>query len=279
MAYDDELGDTLKAIEAVETSRHARDDDFVMIRVDGRGFSKFTSTMEKPHDRRMAAAMRGTATDLLEHFGAEIVYAQSDEITLIFKPGKVPFGGRLQKLASAVAGKATVFFVLRALKEFPDLVLAKAPSFDGRAVATDSRHAAMFIVWRELDARRNAALGAGRMLFSQSQLNGKSPSEIKESLRAADIDFEMQFDEFFRRGSIFRKRAVEAALTEEELAAIPEKHRESKRGEIFTRNRVEELTGLPSLYDVENIEDFLFEDAEPIVVQKTFFRTLMEPGR
>ncbi|MDW9478967.1 hypothetical protein GOB57_09765 [Sinorhizobium meliloti] len=295
--YQDAMGDMLKAREAAETDRRVAPGECAMIRIDGMVFSKFTSAMEKPYDELMAAAMKATAVRLLEECAPDFVYTQSDEITMVFGPDRpIPFDGRLMKMAGAYAGKASTYFAFEALKRFRngvdnglrsaasqsemsaqvaafielfDWLDAKAPAFDGRAVSVEPEVAAQFLVWREIDARRNAALGAGRAAFTQSQLAGKSPGDIKDMLTALGIDFYAAYPGHFRRGSFMRKRQVEMVLTEAELARIPEPIRESKRGQTFIRSRVVEVDR-PPFYAMENVTAFAFEDAEPIVIEKPF---------
>jgi len=80
------LGDEMKAAEAdtcaavVDVSRP------VVVRLDGHCFSTFTRGFDRPYDLRIHRAMVGTATDLLERFGAVTAYTESDEISLIFPP-------------------------------------------------------------------------------------------------------------------------------------------------------------------------------------------------
>jgi tRNA(His) 5'-end guanylyltransferase len=300
--YEDAMGDMLKAIEGHETSRQVVPGECAMIRLDGMVFSKFTSSLEKPYDTLMADAMKATATRLLEDCSPDFVYTQSDEITMVFGPDKIlPFDGRLMKMAGAYAGQASTIFAFEALKrfrnginnclrsveperqqeqvaaflEFFDWMDRKAPAFDGRAFSVEPEIAAQFLVWREIDARRNASLGAGRATFTQAQLGGKSPGDIKDMLTEIGIDFYTKYPNHYRRGTFMRKRQVKMMLTEEELARIPEKIRDSKRGQTFVRSRVVEVEDRPPFYAMENVAAFVFEDAEPVVVSKTFAQHLI----
>jgi tRNA(His) 5'-end guanylyltransferase len=293
--YDDVLGDSLKAIEAVETERRVTPGECVMVRVDGMAFSTFTSQMAKPYDIDMAEAMKATAQALLAAFDPAFVYTQSDEITLVFAPDRIPFDGRLQKIATACAGKATSHFrgemterimryveeraadmnatqALAMVRELSERMDRMAPAFDGRAVGTTPEMAAQFLVWREIDARRNAALGAGRAVFTQAQLGGKSPGDIKDMLLAAGIDYYEAYGNHYRRGSLMRKRQVQMTLTEEELLRIPEHVRETKRGQLFTRSRIVEVEDRPPFYMIDNITQFALDDEEPVYEEKPFAR-------
>ncbi|MCS4089588.1 tRNA(His) guanylyltransferase Thg1 family protein [Rhizobium sp. BK176] len=310
--YEDAMGDMLKAHEAKETERRVAPGECAMIRLDGMSFSKFTGSMVKPFDRLMADAMRATAMRALEVFGPNFVYTQSDEITMVFSPERMPFDGRLQKMAGGYAGKISTFFMAEAMKRFAngvdqlrmdvdvardngydhdaaveladhvrgfidlfDRLARAAPAFDGRAIGVDHEMAAQFVVWREVDARRNAALGAGRAEFTQSQLGGKSPGDIKDMLTALGIDYYDRYPNQFRRGIFMRKREVAMSLTEEELARIPEHVRESKRGTTFLRSKAVEVEERGPFYEMDNIVEVLFEDADPVVVEKPFARHIV----
>ena len=295
--YEDAMGDMLKSIEARETGRRVAPGECAMIRIDGMVFTKFTSAMEKPYDTLMADAMKATATRLLEDCAPDFVYTQSDEITMVFGPDRpMPFDGRLMKMVGAYAGMASTIFTFEALKRFrngidnglrsaePERLQAqvaaflelfdwldrKKPAFDGRAVGVEPEMAAQFLVWREIDARRNGSLGAGRAVFTQAQLGGKSPGDIKDMLTALGIDYYAEYPNHFRRGTFMRKRQVEMTLTEAELARIPEKIRESKRGQTFVRSRVVEVEDRPPFYAMENVTAFAFDDAEPVADEKPF---------
>jgi tRNA(His) guanylyltransferase len=296
--YEDAMGDMLKAREAFETERRVAPGECAMVRLDGMVFSKFTSSMTKPYDTLMADAMKGAAVRLLEECSPDFVYTQSDEITMVFAADRImPFDGRLMKMASAYAGKATSFFIFEALSRFKngvnnglreatspvelaqattafvelfDRFARAAPAFDGRAVGVDHDLAAQFLVWREIDARRNGALGAGRAEFTQTQLGGKSPADIKDMLLALGIDYHAEYPNHFRRGTLIRKRQVEMTLTEQELERIPASIRESKRGQTFVRSRAVEVEDRPPFYEMANVTAFAFEDAEPVVTPKPF---------
>ena len=60
--------------------------EFLVVRADGHGFSKFTRGFSRPFDPRIHKAMVSAAADAMEEFGAVSAYTQSDEITLVFPP-------------------------------------------------------------------------------------------------------------------------------------------------------------------------------------------------
>jgi len=266
--YDDTLGDAIKAIEDAESMRSAETGQPIVVRVDGVAFSKFTKGMARPFDLDMSEAMVSAASAVVRDFHCRIGYTQSDEMSFILwhPTNELPHSGRLQKLASRFAAKATAAFLLEALERFPDRVRKQVPEFDGRATAFPSVDlAAKAILWRELDARKNSVSMAARAHFSANQLHGKSSAEMRAMLLSKGVDFR-EYPERFRRGVFLRRVIEERMLTDEELARIPEKHR--PQGPV-TRSRVAQVS-LPPLHLVENLAEVLFEGAEPAVETRRF---------
>lgn len=132
--FDEEtLGGRLKGYEADFESTIPYD-QYIVVRIDGHKFSKFTKGFTKPYDPILSYSMEETTKDLVAKFGAVTGYTQSDEITLVFKPtfkekqtqslvdcdgfelckpeitNNQIFGGRVQKIASLVAAYTTMRF-------------------------------------------------------------------------------------------------------------------------------------------------------------------------
>jgi tRNA(His) 5'-end guanylyltransferase len=61
-------------------------DKFIIVRIDGHKFSKFTKGFDKPFDTFLSETMEETTKILVEEFNAVTGYTQSDEITLIIQP-------------------------------------------------------------------------------------------------------------------------------------------------------------------------------------------------
>src|SRR5438105_3699874 len=84
-----------------------------IVRVDGRGFSRFTENrFEKPFDPRFRDLMVHAAGALLKELHGLYAHVQSDEVSILFRPEAVPFDGRLEKLVSVSAGIASAAFTL-----------------------------------------------------------------------------------------------------------------------------------------------------------------------
>lgn len=64
----------MKEYEKVEAGRKASNTYPLVARLDGRGFSKFTKTLKKPHDSRLTLLMIDTTKYLVEQTHAFIGY-------------------------------------------------------------------------------------------------------------------------------------------------------------------------------------------------------------
>lgn len=151
------IGDRMKAYEAATETRIIPRLP-VMVRLDGRSFSKFTKGMERPFDANFREAMIEVTKYLVEQTHSKIGYTQSDEISLVLytenlKSGSIFFDGRVQKIASNLASMASVKFLLEMQKRFPEKVdgTKTLPSFDARVFPVPSKtEATNCILWRDI---------------------------------------------------------------------------------------------------------------------------------
>ncbi len=143
----------------------------VYARIDGRSFHRFTRSMDRPFDVFLMAAMHGVTQHLIEQTHALIGYTQSDEINLVWHhtnpKSETIFGARIQKMASVLSGMATSKFMMTAIGFWPDLAESLLPHFDARIFALPNRdEVANAMLWRELDATKNAVSMATRCHYS-----------------------------------------------------------------------------------------------------------------
>ena len=139
---------------------------YLVVRLDGKRFSKFTKSLKKPFDEKLSYCMVETTKYLMETYQAIIGYTQSDEITLIFKSdllmngGKLdtslPFSGREQKICSIFAAGCTVKFNMLISENLPEK-LSEMPIFDCRAFPVSTKELAILCVgYRQIDALKNS---------------------------------------------------------------------------------------------------------------------------
>jgi tRNA(His) guanylyltransferase len=164
---------------------------WVVLRLDGRGFSKFTaSRFEKPFDERFHGLMVHTAGVLLEELGAIYAYTESDEISLLFRPSWGLFDRELEKVISVSAGTASATFTL---------ACEELAHFDSRAwLGPRRKHVLDYFRWRQDDAGRCALHG---WCYWTLRKEGKSVKEATTALRGQGVSAKNEL--LFRHGINF----------------------------------------------------------------------------
>jgi hypothetical protein len=117
--------------------------------------------------------------------------------------------------------------------------------------------AANTILWRCLDAQRNAISMVAQANFSHAELQGKGQHEMLRMCAEQGIDFE-NFPDAFRYGQFFRREIVERTLTDDELAQAPSGHQRPANS-IFFRRDVLPLEGMKSFRDCVNRVEVIFD--------------------
>jgi len=256
----DEFGDRMKAYEQVETARRADVHLPVYARIDGRGFSSFTRGMRRPFDPAMTDAMSETTRHIVAETHARIGYTQSDEISLLWlaesEQSDIFFSGKLQKMVSVLASMAAAKFA----SVCPVGYEHKLPHFDARVFQLPDRdEGANALLWRAMDARKNAISMVAQTHFSPRQLHGKGQADMLAMLDEIGVEFEA-LPVSFKRGSFFRRVNFEREMSPEEIEAIPDRHRPSGP---FVRSEVRAID-MPPFNKVTNRVAVVFDGEEPI---------------
>ena len=137
--YHSKLGEKMKALEEPFSHSIPNTNGF-FCRLDGVSFHTFLKKVVKPFDSRITDAMVKTTGDLVTKFNCPTGFTCSDEITLIFPAGIHSYNGRVQKLASVLAGYASARFnhhlqnpaMQWDTKQLKDQMLSGSAFFDGR---------------------------------------------------------------------------------------------------------------------------------------------------
>ena len=163
---------------------------YVVIRVDGHGFTRFTAEhgWAKPTDARGVSLMTAAALDVLREWGDVVfAYGQSDEYSFLLPPRAAVFGRRAAKLATGVASLFAAAFVLHWPRYFPTVPLQRAPAFDGRCVCYPrAAHACDYLRWRQVDTHINALYN--ECFWALVQRGGASPAQAHERLKGTLSD-------------------------------------------------------------------------------------------
>jgi tRNA(His) guanylyltransferase len=208
------LGDRIKSYEAVE-DRRIMPRLPVIVRLDGRSFSKFTKGMKRPFDDDFRQAMINTTKHLVKEANAKIGYTQSDEITLVlhndnYKNGQLLFDARVQKICSIFASMASTYFLTEVIKRWPEKIEEGGlPSFDCRVFAVpDKMEAYNAVLWREQDATKNSITQVAQCYYTHKQLNGVNGNQ-KQAMLLKDHNVNWNdFSPASKRGVYVRKCKV-----------------------------------------------------------------------
>jgi tRNA(His) guanylyltransferase len=259
----DEFGDRMKAYEKEYTSAYVPIDQILCVRIDGKGFSKFTKGFKKPFDDILGGAMVSTMMKLVKETHASIGYTQSDEITLIYTPGEKAseylFGGKVSKVNSILASMATGYFnhYLALPREYNEPTVSNA-FFDCRAWAVpDLAEASNVLLWRVQDARKNSISSLFRWTAGHSKMHGLSGEEMKAMLKTDYFTDWNKLPNKYKYGTYAKPVTVESYLTQEELVKIP--HKMWPDAEVLIkRTKIQELDlGFFGDYTLEQRMEFV----------------------
>lgn len=218
----------------------------VIVRVDGKNFSKLTRSMRKPFDRGLTECMHAAAHRLVtEAQNCRFAYVQSDEISLLLTDFRTLttdpwFANSVQKICSISSALATSGFCEEFIKQFPDRTESgKFPVFDARCFNLPREEVANYFVWRQRDAERNSVSMAAQACFSQKELQGADRSQMLEMLMLKKGINWNDYDAAFKRGSVMTKETFTSAqsLTTGVQTAVVRARWVSADAPIFSKER------------------------------------------
>jgi tRNA(His) 5'-end guanylyltransferase len=201
---------------------------YTIIRLDGKGFSKYTKMFNKPFDDNLSIVMDVATIELCKYLNPKFAYTQSDEISLVFTDienidSELVFDGKVQKLCSISASKVTAAFnknmlQLLAISMPCEELVAKILTyelpqidavFDSRVfIIPDFREVSNYFIWRQQDCTRNSVSMAASANFSHKMLEGKSSEEKQEMLfQEKGINWNDYLPKY-KRGTVIKKQTV-----------------------------------------------------------------------
>lgn len=178
-----------KEIEKTSVKYRVDDGETVILRVDGKNFSKLTKLyFKQPLDEKFSELMMKTAEELINWLQCStLIYSQSDELNILLHPprkqSQIAFGGKLQKIISLTAAKTSVTFTT---------LLGKEALFDARIILprlhaektgkTLEESIKDYFRWRFLDGVRNSRNTFARYHLSPENMHGKTSKELIEEV-------------------------------------------------------------------------------------------------
>ena len=228
MGKNKSLGDRMKDYEKCYEFK-VPNRSYVIIRLDGKGFSKYTKNFDKPFDDILSNVMDAATIELCKYMTPAFAYTQSDEVSLVFSTidnidAEMIFDGKLQKLCSITASKMTASFnktmlrLLSTLKYKPEEIIEKMVSgdfveidavFDSRVfVIPDIREVSNYFIWRQQDCTRNSISMAAHALLGNSATMNKSSNEKQEMLfQEKGVNWN-DYAVKYKRGTIIKNQTI-----------------------------------------------------------------------
>lgn len=205
--------------------------NWIVVRVDGRGFSKMTKkySFTKPNDRRALDLMNAAAVEVMRSFVDIIIaYGQSDEYSFVLDESTQLFDRRSAKLATSVATAFTAEYCMLWPKFMESIELERPwPTFDGRCVCYPKKQILRdYLSWRQADCHINnlynttfwALVLKGGMSGAEAEkeLRGSLSKDKNEILWARfGINYNFE-DEMYKKGSVVTRVLEEKAAGDEE---------------------------------------------------------------
>ena len=184
-------------VRLFETEDRCLPNTWIVVRVDGKGFHKFSAAhdYEKPNDVRGLGLMTKAAEAVMAEFKEMcLAYGHSDEYSFIFRKDAQAYSRRASKLATNVSSLFTSAFVWHWHEFFGTQRPSYLPVFDGRVVLYPSdKNMRDYMSWRQADCHVNNLYNT--TFWALVSKAGMSPSEVGpqqpllNSLLPSTIDF------------------------------------------------------------------------------------------
>lgn len=215
----------------------------IIVRLDGKNFSSFTRDLEKPFDSRLMEVFRASSKEFLEQTQGNLIYHQSDEISLYFKDG-ILFDGKIQKLTSVFSSILTNIFSTHLDFYLPN---KKRAVFDCRVFNLPNiDEVANYFYWREEDCFKNAVSAISYKYFSKNSLLNVNTKQKIEKLSNLGVNI-YSYSRYCLQGSYFHKIEKEIKYTKEELDQLPIKHEARINPELTVKRKIVEEFSIPRL--------------------------------
>lgn len=173
-------------VKAFEKENFLLPQTHIVIRVDGKGFHKFSEkyNFEKPNDKRALNVMNRAARAIVEQFpDISMAYGDSDEYLFLLRRDCELFERREMKLVSTFASYMSVHYMLQWALEFPDrpIEASRIPTFDARAVVYPNDTTVRdYFSWRQVDCHINNLYNTS--FWSLIQKCSMTPQEAEQAL-------------------------------------------------------------------------------------------------
>lgn len=201
------LAERIKLYEGVYSDRLMSDMP-IIVRIDGKNFSKYTKQFKKPFDSLLVHTMHHCAKKVASELqGFKLAYHQSDEISFLITNGgnensEVAFGGKINKINSLVASYMAGHFN-DYMREFS--TVKKLAFFDCRCFNVPENDVTNYFLHRAKDWKRNSITMLGREYFSHKEMHKKNSQTVKNMLSTEKKVFWEMLNDDLKYGTFIYK--------------------------------------------------------------------------
>nr|CAG4641087.1 EOG090X0AR4 [Eulimnadia texana] len=240
-------------VKKFETDDRCLLNTWIVVRIDGKGFHKFSAEHEfvKPNDERALQLMVRAARTVVDDFKEIVIaYGQSDEFSFVFRKDAEAYNRRASKLQTYVCSLFTSAYLFHWSSYFPTSRPKYPPAFDGRVVLyPTNKNLRDYLSWRQADCHINNLYNT--IFWALVQKGGLTPREAQERLRGTTSGNknEILFSEFginynkepemFRKGTVIVREKISTQMESGEVkeeTVITETHQDII-GEKYWRER------------------------------------------
>ncbi|KAK6867803.1 tRNA(His) guanylyltransferase [Candida tropicalis] len=206
-------------VKLFEKENYLLPDTYIIIRVDGKGFHKFSQfyQFEKPNDLKALQVMNKAAEKIMQKYSdIMLAYGDSDEYSFLLRKNCDLYERREMKLTTLFASLMSTFYMHFWQQIFPDkpLDIDHLPTFDARAVLYPSfKHIRDYFSWRQVDCHINNLYNTSFWSLvlklnmtpqeAEQKLMGTVSSDKNEILfKECGINYNNEL-EIFKKGTIF----------------------------------------------------------------------------
>ncbi|KAG0215042.1 hypothetical protein BGX33_001538 [Mortierella sp. NVP41] len=210
-------------VKEFETDDKMLKNVFVLVRIDGKGFHKFSAAHEftKPNDVRALNLMNHAARCVMHELDDILLgFGESDEYSFLFRKSTDLYQRREAKIVSTVVSLFTSAYVYYWSDYFTDMKRPLYPPvFDGRAVLYPSEvEVKDYFAWRQADTHINNLFNTS--FWALVEQGGLTPKAAEARLSGTDSKDknEMLFTEFntnysklpaiYRKGSVLLREQI-----------------------------------------------------------------------
>ncbi|ODQ82711.1 hypothetical protein BABINDRAFT_11094 [Babjeviella inositovora NRRL Y-12698] len=237
-------------VKNFERENHLLPSCYILIRVDGRGFHKFSAHYEfaKPNDAAALQVMNQAAEQMMRQFpDISVCYGDSDEYSFLLRRNCELFERRESKLTSTFASTFSALYQFYWREVIPEkpLTVERLPTFDARCVVYPNAEIVRdYFRWRQVDCHINNLYnttfwylvlhGGMTTKEAENRLIGTLASDKHEILFS---QFQLNYNnepEAYKKGTTICREysvvdAIEGGMMKMELSERQKQREEKKR--------------------------------------------------